>query len=500
MRPESKPPKIQVQLMSIPELLRFFEELIQKKQLPAFLCGMFLGFSLMPLLLRLIKRWLFHEVVNDLKTQIKVLTEEKAESFERIDELQDRRDQLEREKAEIAIEGQAKDEQVAALGKELERLSGEKDLRIAELSKACEAEATKLADIRLRLNKDRKVRRNLQKMVNSYIDQLDQITNSDGKIWEKKANGQAVPFVPLSQRKTAIISLLNLKGGVGKTTLTANLGAALAAQGLRVLLIDLDHQSSLTNLCLSTKERQEAKESNRFIDNFFEEGGDFEAFRRCVTRSQAPTGPGQLHVAAVTESFVNVENKLQARWAVGLLTEDVRYRLRKGLHSAWLREHYDVVLIDCPPRWSTGSVNAIVSSDYVLIPVLLENMSTEAVPRILNWLGRFQSNCCPELNLLGVVGNKATNREGDKLIGREKTTWIATQENSRHAWNAPIKFFEEIIREHSTAQGPFASLDPSHQARYANLIGLIRKEIPHAYLQSTAIHPFADAPVGGGRA
>jgi Mrp family chromosome partitioning ATPase len=70
--------------------------------------------------------------------------------------------------------------------------------------------------------------------------QLEAINQTDGKVWLKPVSGTNPPFLPLSVRKTAIISLANLKGGVGKTTLTANLGAAFASEGMRVLLIDLD--------------------------------------------------------------------------------------------------------------------------------------------------------------------------------------------------------------------------------------------------------------------
>ena len=143
------------------------------------------------------------------------------------------------------------------------------------------------------------------------------------------------------------------------------------------------------------------------------------------------------------------------RWYSGLSDDDVRYRLRHALHSRELREHYDVVLIDCPPRLTTGCVNALAASDYVLIPVLLEKTSTEAVPRTLSWLKRFQAQVCTELDVLGVVGNKANPRI--KLINRERILWTGLEPKCRDAWGDGVRLFDEIIRDHSDAKRPLGS-------------------------------------------
>ena len=76
---------------------------------------------------------------------------------------------------------------------------------------------------------------------------------------------RAAPFRPLSQRRTPILSFVNLKGGVGKTTISANLAVALGEEGWRVLVVDLDYQSSLSQILLCPAEMDELIGSRRLI-------------------------------------------------------------------------------------------------------------------------------------------------------------------------------------------------------------------------------------------
>ncbi len=369
------------------------------------------------------------------------------------------------------------------------RLEGqiEHQRQVAEaLTAKCEQQVIAMGDLESKLKVERKGRRDKAELATKYSEQLDTIMKSDGRIWLKPTKN--IPaFMPLHKRRTAIISLANLKGGVGKTTITANLGAAFAAQGLRVLLIDLDHQSSLTNRCITYDEKEDLKRSTRYNDDLFESGGDILALNACVTRLETPTGSGQLYLAPVREKFDELETRLMTRWDSGLTPEDVRFRLREALHSSRLRSYYDLVLIDCPPRLTTGSINALAASDYVLIPVLLDDMSAEGVPRILGWLKKFQTTSCGELNILGVVGNRAYPRA--KLISREQVVWDALKNSSRQAWGDPVHHFDEVIRDHPSVEGKFAALDPRHQPRYEELVTQIRRAIPHANLQPAAVSP-----------
>ena len=140
-----------------------------------------------------------------------------------------------------------------------------------------------------------------------------------------------------------------------------------------------------------------------------------------------------------------------ARWYSRLGGDDVRFRLRSALHSSQLRDFYDVVLIDCPPRLTAGCINALAASHYVLIPVLLEEISTEAVPRLLSWLKKFQAHACEDLGVLGVVGNKAFPRA--KLINRQAMIWNRLDAKCRGVWGDRVRLFDEVIRDHCNVRG-----------------------------------------------
>ena len=386
---------------------------------------------------------------------------------------------------------------------ETEPLSHLKE-QIIELSAVCERLTTENLDLQQELKQQRRTRHQFQNAAQRYSEQLkksseqlDSIAQSDGKLWLNSPNGQSVHFLPLTMRRAVIISIFNLKGGVGKTTITANLGATLAKVGLKVLLMDLDYQSSLSNLCLLPQEKDQVRRSGRYLSGFLEDGGDLSRLNQSVTLIEAGVDPGQLYLAPVDEEFAYVENRLMARWHAGLTEDDVRYRLRHALHTRDLRDHYDVVLIDCPPRLTTGCVNALAASDYVLIPVLLEETSTEAVPRTLSWLKKFQAQGCAGFDVLGVVGNKANPRR--KLIGRQEILWRGLPLNCRDSWDR-VRFFDEIIRDHPNVDGRFAALDPKYECQYHALVDQIREEIPNACLEPSTVSGAAAATAQGGRA
>ena len=323
---------------------------------------------------------------------------------------------------------------------------------------------------------------------------LDKLLNSDAKVWQRPVGPNIPEFRSLSRRGTPIVSVLNFKGGVGKTTITANLGFALAQQGYRVLLMDLDYQGSLTSLCASASEHGDILSARRVsagvVRGAIADGGD--ALLRCVTRLDYD-GPGEVHLVGCDDEFDEVETELMMRWHSGAIGDDVRFRLRRALHAQGLEHRFDIVLLDCPPRLTTGSVNALTASDYALIPALLDETSTEAVPRLLKWLKTLHSPLFPDLALLGVVGNRAFPRV--RLIEREQVVWNNLRKDSEAHWGRPVRMFDEaIIRQHAATEYRVAALCPDHSARYLNLADCFLKELPpHVRRRSPGLPPFAVA-------
>jgi chromosome partitioning protein len=185
-----------------------------------------------------------------------------------------------------------------------------------------------------------------------------------------------------------VISVINYKGGVGKTTVTANLGAELARRGLKILLIDLDPQSSLT-FCFYHPDEWRAGLRDEFtIKRWFDSIKDgvprVDLSRLIVSPRPVNTvlgdAVGRLDLIASHLGLIHVDFDL-ARGIGGTASEHdpELFRIRGALADA-LRERafaaYDFVLVDCPPNFNVVTQTALLASDYLLIPAKADYLST----------------------------------------------------------------------------------------------------------------------------
>lgn len=244
-----------------------------------------------------------------------------------------------------------------------------------------------------------------------------------------------------------VLSIANLKGGVGKTTLTANVGAFLAEEwGKSVLLIDLDFQGSLSSMALPSEEwvprNSQSSLATKLISNDI--ASDLVENVAHEIQLDGERKGGRLKLISTYYDLAQADNRLLIEWLVkctpyqipkslmaaaqafftGVIfrRNDVRYTLAEILHSESMREAFDLIIIDCPPRLTTGAIQAFCASTHILIPTIFDRPSAQAVVSLCNEVETLKENgVCPYLNYIGVVGtmwqaNLNTQRDARQFI------------------------------------------------------------------------------------
>lgn len=186
--------------------------------------------------------------------------------------------------------------------------------------------------------------------------------------------------------RPAVVSIVNHKGGVLKTTTTANLGAALARAGKRVLVCDFDPQQNLTASLVGRLQYDSSTPT--LYDALIAE----ESLDALITK----TGTKGLDLIPSAEDFFHAELSLapvQAR----------EYVLRRCLEKTRRLSHYDFVIIDNSPSLSLVTVNALAASDWFLVPVAAEYLPLTGLLMLGESIGDIQRKLAPNLASLGVV-------------------------------------------------------------------------------------------------
>lgn len=205
-----------------------------------------------------------------------------------------------------------------------------------------------------------------------------------------------------SGKKAKVITVANQKGGVGKTTTTMNIGAALSKLGLRVLLIDSDPQANLTSY-LGVAPSEDASSDDPHAD--------VRTLDELYLSKRAITGEAALDFVAKSESGIDVipsDGALSGVEFYLFSRSDKELVLSRFLDS--LRERYDFILIDTPPSLNLLTLNALCASDHVLIPVQPEFFSLEGIVKIREAITDVQARWNPKLSIIGVLATQITQR------------------------------------------------------------------------------------------
>lgn len=179
-----------------------------------------------------------------------------------------------------------------------------------------------------------------------------------------------------------IIAIANQKGGVGKTTTSINLAAALAEKGQRVLVVDTDPQGNTTSGFGLNKNLLEHTIYELLISD--------SEIEKCIQKDivdGVDIIPSNVNLAAAEIELIDVEKK--------------EYILKNEI--AKVRENYDYIIIDCPPSLSMLTINAMTTADTVLVPIQCEYYALEGLSQLIHTVNLVRDRLNPNLEMEGIV-------------------------------------------------------------------------------------------------
>lgn len=250
-----------------------------------------------------------------------------------------------------------------------------------------------------------------------------------------------------------VVSVINYKGGVGKTTITANLASEMVRKKKRVLVIDLDPQTNLTFSYIKVEKWRSEYEKNRTIKYWFDSIIDgtkpIPTFKELIVKNNG------VDLICSHLGLIDVDIELAAGLSAGTERQHKNNFIKTYSYIknelVTLENKYDIVLFDCPPNFSIVTKNALIASDYYIVPAKMDYLSTLGINQLKNHVDSLveQFNRYTEEDMkkthptfLGVIATMISVRN-NKPISAQQTYVQQLKRNG-------INMFTSMIRENKT--------------------------------------------------
>ncbi|MGA7324438.1 MAG: ParA family protein [Rhodomicrobium sp.] len=251
----------------------------------------------------------------------------------------------------------------------------------------------------------------------------------------------------ISPASLLVIAIGNLKGGVGKTVVSAYLSLALVERGLRVLAVDLDFQGSLSTAL-----------------NKYKTGDDYDGIRHLLLGQSAdnifdpkiisPCSKKWENLTVVRANFdlTDLEDRLFAQLVLRQYETDPRVLLSTVFSDESLKQEFDLIILDTPPRLTIASINAFFACTHILIPTAPTELAMKGANGFISSLRMLKRYIGQDVNMLGVIPtllfNKNSSFGPDKIGGVEvwKDTKIFRREDIANNFDLSTKTIAELFR------------------------------------------------------